>query len=246
MYNDFAGFYDELMNDADYSYRAAHLFDLFGKHDRMPTLLLDLCCGTGKFSNHFAKNGVSVIGVDLSPEMLSVARENSANDGQDVLYLCQNATELDLYGTVDGAICCMDSLNHIIDYGDLCAALAKVSLFLEKDRLFIFDVNTLYKHEQVLGDQVFIRDGEDVYCVWSNEYDPETHITDMELDFFVPEEDGRYIRSGESITERAYTEKELRDALTAAGLETVAVYDDYSFDPLHEKSERAVYVTRKV
>ncbi|MCQ2449135.1 MAG: class I SAM-dependent methyltransferase [Clostridia bacterium] len=212
----------------------------------MPTLLLDLCCGTGGFSNCFAEKRVSVIGTDLSPEMLAVARENSLSAGQDVLYLCQNATELDLYGTVDGAVCCMDSLNHITDYEDLCTAIEKVSLFLEKDRLFIFDVNTLYKHEEVLGDNIFVRDGEHVYCVWSNFYDPETHITEMELDFFTPQEDGRYTRTEETITERAYTAEELQDALKHAGLETVAIYDDMTLDDLKVDSQRAIYVTRKV
>ncbi len=245
MYSDFAAFYDTLMNDVDYVEWTEYLCNLFCKHDRMPTLLLDLCCGTGGFSNAFAQIGVSVIGVDLSPEMLSVARENSLACGQDVLYLCQNATELDLYGTVDGAICCMDSLNHITDYKDFCAALKKVSLFLEKDRLFIFDVNTLYKHETVLGNEVFVRDS-DIYCVWSNYYDPETHITDMELDFFVPQDDGRYIRSFEAINERAYTNKEIETALINAGLKIEAIYDDNTTDPLKNDSERAVYVTRKV
>jgi ubiquinone/menaquinone biosynthesis C-methylase UbiE len=87
---------------------------------------------------------------------LSVAREKSAEQGNDVLYLCQDAAKLDLYGTVDGAICCLDSLNHITDYDKFCEAVSRVSLFLEKDRLFIFDVNTVYKHKEVLGNNTFV------------------------------------------------------------------------------------------
>jgi ubiquinone/menaquinone biosynthesis C-methylase UbiE len=91
--------------------------------------MLDLACGTGEFSNHFAQKGVSVIGVDISYDMLSVAREKTAEAGNDILYLCQDAAELDLYGTIDGAICCLDSLNHITDYEKFCKALERVSLF---------------------------------------------------------------------------------------------------------------------
>ena len=136
MYNDFAYSYDILMNDVDYKKRTEYLCSLFNAFDRMPTLMLDLACGTGEFSNHFAKQGVSVIGVDVSYDMLSVAREKTAEAGNDILYLCQDAAELDLYGTIDGAICCLDSLNHITDYDRFCKAIGRVSLFLEKDRLF--------------------------------------------------------------------------------------------------------------
>ena len=140
MYNTFAEFYDELTYDVDYKKRTAYLIKLFKKYDKMPTLLLDVACGTGGFSNEFAKQGVEVIGADMSEEMLTIARQRSMENGLDVLYLCQKAEELDLFGTVDGAVCCLDSLNHITDYKKLCKAFKKISLFLEKDRLFIFDV----------------------------------------------------------------------------------------------------------
>ena len=112
-YENFAETYDILMNDVDYKSRTEYLLKLFKNHGKIPTLLLDLACGTGGFSNCFAKKGIEVIGVDMSEEMLAKAGENSAEMGTDVLFLCQKAEELDLYGTVDGAICCMDSLNHI-------------------------------------------------------------------------------------------------------------------------------------
>jgi len=141
-YCQFASVYDTLMRDVDYKARTEYLLKLFKKFDAVPTLLLDVACGTGKFSNFFAKKKIEVIGIDMSEEMLSVARQNSADMGTDVLFLCQKAEELDLYGTVDGVICCLDSLNHITDKRKLIAAVEKISLFLEKDRLFIFDVNT--------------------------------------------------------------------------------------------------------
>ena len=244
MYSEFANVYDALMRDADYTARSKYLLSLFEKFDRKPTLLLDLACGTGGFSNEFSKEGVQVIGVDVSAEMLSIARENSMEQGQDVLYLCQNATELDLYGTVDGAICCLDSLNHITDYDDFKAAIGKVSLFLEPERLFVFDVNTIYKHEIVLGNNTIVKETDDVYCVWQNEYNEGTHTTDINLDFFVCE-DGVYYRSGEHFCERAYTDTEIAAACGEAGLEIIAVFDEMTENPTTDKTERAVYITRK-
>lgn len=245
MYSIFADFYDELMYDVDYKKRTAYLMRLFKKYGKAPTLLLDVACGTGGFSNEFAKLGVEVIGTDISEEMLNVARENSADKGQDVLYLCQAAEELDLYGTVDGAVCCLDSLNHITDYKTLCKAFEKISLFLEKDCLFIFDVNTEYKHREILGDNVFVMDREQVYCVWANEYNQKKNTVNVMLDFFVKDGDN-YSRFSEEFYERAYTNEELTSALKKAGLEIIGIFDDMTEKPLQEKSQRAIYVTKKV
>ena len=233
------------MTDANYQKRTEYLCSLFNKFDRMPTLMLDLACGTGEFSNLFAQKGVSVIGVDISYDMLSIAREKTAELGNDILYLCQDAAELDLYGTIDGAICCLDSLNHITDYDSFCKAIERTSLFLEKDRLFIFDLNTEYKHREVLGNNTFIIDNEDVYCVWQNEYSNEKNTVEINLDFFVPDGDS-YYRAGESFCERAYTVDEVQKALESAGLKVEAVFDDMSENAPRDMSERIIYVTRKV
>ena len=176
--------------------------------------------------------------------MLSVAREKSAEQQNDILYLCQDAAELDLYGTVDGAICCLDSLNHITDYGDFCNAIARVSLFLEKDRLFIFDLNTEYKHTCVLGNNTFVIDTNDVYCVWQNEYQGNNTV-EINLDFFT-REDNVYLRTGESFCERAYTSAEIENALNKAGLKTEAIYEEMTQNEPCDTTQRVVYVTRKM
>lgn len=245
MYDNFSMVYDALMYDADYKKRTAYLLKLFKKYGKKPTLLLDLACGTGGFSNEFSKNGIEVIGIDISRQMLSVAREKSAEQGIDVLYLCQKAENLDLYGTVDGAVCCFDSLNHITDYRNFCKAIERVSLFLEKDCLFIFDLNTKYKHEFVLADNVFVIENEDIYCVWANKYKEKNSVVDISLDFFV-EQDGLYERFSEQFSERAYSSQEVEYALERAGLQVVTIFDDLTENPLESNSERAVYVTRKV
>lgn len=244
MYNEFAYSYDALMTDVDYEKRTDYICSLFEIFDRMPSLMLDLACGTGEFSNRFADKGVSVIGVDISYDMLSIAREKSAEKGNDILYLCQDASELDLYGTVDGAICCLDSLNHITDYDNFCKAISKVSLFLEKDRLFIFDLNTEYKHREVLGNNTFIIDTDDVYCVWQNDYDGENTV-EINLDFFTSDGEA-YYRTSESFCERAYSDKQIKDALQKAGLKIEAVYEELTQNTPSDTTQRVVYVTRKV
>ncbi len=243
-YSQFAEIYDRLMGDANYQKRAAFLKKIFEKYDRRPTLLLDLACGTGNFANWFAADGTEVIGVDASGEMLTIARQNAARCGTDVLFLCQEAENLDLYGTVDGAICCLDSLNHLTEYQNFCRAVERTALFLEEGRLFLFDVNTVYKHREILANNTFVWEENGIYCVWQNETEEASLITHVTLDFFA-EKDGLYVRSGETFSERAYTPDEINAALQRAGLETLAVFGDLTEDPPKETEERVLYVTRK-
>ncbi len=240
-YNDFAYFYDRLTEDVDYAARTEYLCELFSKFDRMPSLLLDVACGTGSFSREFAKK-TQVIGVDMSPDMLSVAQEKGT---QNIMYLCQAAQELELYGTVDGAVCCLDSINHITDEDDLQAAFKRISLFLEKDRLFIFDVNTEYKHSVVLGDNTFVRETDDLFCVWQNFYDEQNKTTDISIDVFA-EENGKYERFCEDFSEKFYGKEILERMLKNANLKIEAVYDENTFSRPTDKSERIVYITRKI
>lgn len=243
-YTDFALVYDLLMLDADYDGRTEYVLKLFEKFGKKPSLLLDLACGTGEFSVRFAKQGIEVIGADISEDMLSIAREKNEELENPVLFLCQPAEELDLYGTVDGAVCLMDSLNHITEPNTLKTALSKVSLFLEKDCLFIFDVNTAYKHKNVLGDNTFVIEEEDLFCVWQNRTDSQTLVTDIALDFFVAEDD-KYDRFSEAFSERAYSEETLTNLLQEVGLKPLAVFDDMSFEAPSEHSERVFFITQK-
>lgn len=244
-YESFAKVYDGLQNDVDYVTRTEYLMKLFKKYDRLPTLMLDLACGTGGFSLEFIKSGIEVIGVDPSVEMLNRAREKCAEKNVDMLLLCQTAAKLDLYGTVDGAVCCLDSINHIIDEDELQQSFDKVSLFLEKDRLFIFDVNSLYKHEKVLSGNTFVGDSDGVFYTWRNSECDADGIVDIRLDFFCPTETGEYMRSVEEFSERAYSEKKLKNMLKNAGFEILAVLGDNSFEKPSKHEERIIFVARK-
>lgn len=245
-YNNFAAFYDSLQSDVDYDGRTKHLMELFAKYDRKPALLLDVACGTGAFSLRFAEQGIDVIGVDPSPAMLNIARDKLEYAGKNVLLLCQSAEDLDLYGTVDGAICCLDSLNHITDEDEFKRSLQRISLFLEPERLFIFDVNTEFKHREVLSNSTFVFETDGVFCVWRNSECDENGIVDISLDFFSENSDGTYERSFEDFSERAYSSDFIGQCIKSAGLETVAVLGDMTFESPKKDEERVIYVTRRV
>ncbi|MEE0841123.1 MAG: class I SAM-dependent methyltransferase [Acutalibacteraceae bacterium] len=243
-YDIFAEYYDLLTEDVDYPKRSEYLLKLFDKFDRRPSLLLDIGCGTGGFSVEFAKRGIEVIGVDPSDNMLNIAAVKAKKEGVDILFLNQSGEELDLYGTVDGAVSCLDTVNHITDKRTLQRFFNKISLFLEKERLFIFDVNTLYKHENILGNNTYVYDTEKVYCVWQNFFDKKTSTTDISLDFFY-ESEGAYQRSSEYFSERVYDKELLEKMLNRAGLKLLKVLGENSFSSPSKTSQRNIYITKK-
>ena len=141
-YAAFAAFYDRLTGDVDYAGLAAYLREIFLRHQgAVPRTLLDLACGSGSLSLELAADA-EVIGVDGSEDMLALAGEKAARAGRSLLFLRQDMRCLDLYGTVEGAVCVLDSLNHLLRTADIRAVLRRLRLFLEPGGLFVFDVNT--------------------------------------------------------------------------------------------------------
>lgn len=245
-YGVFSEFYDALTANVSYDTVSQVLSSLLTRYGKGRGLLLDLACGTGSVSVRLAKKGYEVIGVDLSPEMLSEAQNKAYSAGQNILFLCQDMTALDLYGTVDAAVCTLDGLCHLPDEESVFAALQKVSLFMNPGGVFLFDVNSVYKHRAVLGNNTFVYDTDDVYCVWQNTLLPDGVTVQMDLDFFEPVSDaGDYVRQSERFTERAYPRETLEAMLKKAGFTVLDVFDGYSGKPAHDTSERLLFAVRK-
>lgn len=244
-YGFFSNVYDTLTENVNYAARADYIADLLAENGITGGILLDLACGTGTLSIEMAKKGFEVIGVDASADMLSAAMNNAYNSEEDILFLCQPMQQLDLYGTINAAICTLDSINHLTDPEDVQATFDKVSLFTEAGGIFIFDINTVFKHRKILGDNTFVYDLDEVYCVWQNTLDVQTDTVQIDLDIFEMLEDGAYERSQESFCERAYPVDTIKTMLTAAGFETLAIYDELTKNEPKEDSERLFIIARK-
>ena len=244
-YAEFSGVYDVLTQNVDYPQRADYIADLLCRNGVTGGILLDLACGTGSLSVEMAKKGFEVIGVDASGEMLSIAMNNAYEAEQNILFLCQQMQSLDLYGTINCAICTLDSINHLTEKEDVQAAFDKVSLFMEKDGIFVFDVNTPYKHREILADNSFVYEADGVYCVWQNSTD-ENLLTTVSLDIFeYDEESDSYVRYGEEFSERGYEPDLLRSFAEESKFEVIGIYDELTKEPLREDSQRAVFVLKK-
>ena len=242
-YSSFANVYDVLTGNVDYENMGQRICSLLRENGVGKGLLLDNACGTGTLSLILSGAGYDVIGADASAEMLSAAMEKSAESGTDILFLNQSMTELDLYGTVRACVCTLDSINHLADFGEVEKAFEKVALFTEKEGIFIFDVNTLYKHKKILENNVFIYDTQNVYCVWQNELDGNS--VNIHLDFFTQNDDGIFTRTDEYFTETAYELDRIEKALCNCGFKVIDIFDGYTDSPVTDTTERAVFVCKK-
>lgn len=243
-YEIFADFYDSLTENVEYENRANYIVDILeNKFNHPMGLTLDLACGTGTMTILLKEKGIDVYGVDGSGDMLSVASQKSAEKGLDILFLCQRMEKLNLYGTMDTCICLLDSLNHITDEKILIKAIHQVSLFMEKGGYFLFDVNTVYKHREVLANNTFVYETDDVFCVWQNTLENQD-IVSIDLDFFV-NQGKSYTRYSESFSERAYSLDFIEKTLSDNGFSVEGVFGDMSYDEPKEKEERIIIVARK-
>lgn len=242
-YAAFAEFYDSLTENINYNEIGAYYDRLNKKFGGIKGILLDLACGTGSLSVIFSKMGYDVIGTDISEEMLSIA---VSKEREGIEYLCQSMTELDMFGTIDGTVCSLDSINHLESIDDVKKTFEKVSLFSNKGALFMFDVNTLYKHKHILADNTFVYDTDKVYCVWQNEYVGNGR-TEIYLDFFSEDSDsGLYERYSDDFAETAYPLEAIKDLLIEAGFKLCAVYEYLTENEPSEKSEKVTFVAQKI
>ncbi|MBE6564520.1 MAG: class I SAM-dependent methyltransferase [Ruminococcaceae bacterium] len=242
-YSSLAPFYDRLNGGTDYDAICTFVRELFESEQKPIRSVLDLACGTGNLTVPLARAGYDMTGIDLSEEMLSLAQSKA--DGLPILFVKQNMVSFELYGTVDAVICCLDSLNYLLKKEELERTFAHVKNYLEPGGLFVFDVNTPYRLEQVYGRQDFVLEEEGILCTWRNDYNERTRICTFYLSLFEEQTDGSYLRSDEEQKERAYAFSTFKKLIGDNGMELVSVYGAYDRSPVTEDSEKWCFVCRR-
>ncbi len=242
-YHALAMSYDRLTSDVDYEKIVAFYETILKKEAVKPRMAVDLACGTGSVALILARKGLRVTGVDMSPEMLTVAAQRAQEQAQRPLFVCQRLQDLRLPAGVDLAVCALDGLDYILEPRDCQAAIQRVYKALNPGGIFIFDVNTPEKLRAMDG-QVFLDEDDDVYCVWRGEFDEKTNICSYGMDLF--QRQGQvWHRSFEEHQEYAYTAEELKTYLRQAGFTYIRVYADGLMQPPRAGEQRIYFSARK-
>lgn len=243
-YEGFASVYDMFMEEIDYPAWIQYVQDTWKRLGIVPETVIDLGCGTGNISIPLAKAGYSVMGVDISEEMLAEAQRKALVQGLSIPFFCQDMVEMELPYHVDCVLSLCDSLNYLTEDGELSAAFSAVREHLNPKGLFLFDMNTKYKF-QVFGDKTYAAMTEDAAYFWENSFDKEDQINEYYVSFFIRQKNKEtYERLEEYHYERAYSLEEVKSCLEENGFNLLNVYDGYRFERAKEDSQRYFFVAQ--
>lgn len=242
-YTGFAEFYDLFMDNIPYEEWSNYLISLLKEYNVNSGIVLDMGCGTGNITEFLARAGYDMIGIDNSEDMLMEAMNKRYDSNLDILYLCQDMRDFELYGTVAAAVSICDSMNYIIEYNDLVKVFKLVNNYLDPNGIFIFDLNTIHKYE-TMGDCTIAENRETGSFIWENSYFPDKKLNQYDLTIFAKDEDERYTKFEETHIQRGYTLDEIKSALKNAGLIFVNSYSAFSKNPISENDER-IYIIAK-
>lgn len=252
-YSSFAQVYDTFMDNVCYDDWSKYLIGLLRKYGILDGIVLDMGCGTGNITERLAKENYNMIGIDNSEEMLNIAIKKrmelpTEKEENKILYLLQDMREFELYGTVAAVVSICDSINYIISEKELLKVFKLVNNYLDKQGVFIFDLNTEYKYDIILSDNVIAENREDVSFIWENYYDRAEKINEYNLTIYVKEgtkNSSLFRRYNEIHYQRAYSLETIKKLLEEAGMEFVATYDAFSEEKPKEDSERIYVIARE-
>ncbi len=241
LFSAFAHRYDKF-NTASYDGYTDFINGCFKKSDIPVKEVLDVGCGTGEITLRLAERGYDMVGVDLSAEMLGVLREKQGSDK--VLILMQDMCELDLYGTVQGAVCTYDCFNYLCGNSDLDRAFERISLFTEAGGIFVFDINTKHTYESVYADNCYVyEDGGDM-LIWQNKYSKSSQSCCFMLTLFEEGEDG-YTRRDEVQYQHYFPVNTVKALLDKNGFELMGLYGGINYEEFNSTSNKAYFICKK-
>ena len=244
-YTDFATIYDKFMEETPYDEWCENIIEELKKEGITDGLVCELGAGTGEMTRRLSLAGFDMIGIDNSEEMLLVAREKKGGDN-DILYLCQDMREFELYGTVRAIVSVCDCVNYLLNKDELIETFKLVNNYLDPKGLFIFDFNTRYKYEEVIGECTIAENREDESFIWENYFDEETAINEYDITFFVREGKSEHFkRFTETHLQRGYCFEEMKEMINASGLEYVKAFDADTKGEVTASSERIVMIARE-
>ena len=240
-YTALAKFYEDIIYDDNYKLWMNYIVKLV-KENSLGKVGLDVACGSGILTRLLKKNGFDVTGVDYSQDMLNVAQEKSYQEKLNIKYLKGDMKSLKTLNKVDFITVINDGINYI-ENKYLLKTFKNFYNSLKKGGALIFDVSSPYKLQNILGNNAFGDDGDDLSYLWLNSYDNITKSVDISLSIFKKDGD-KYLRFNENQIQYVHTLETLTNTIKNVGFEIVKISDGLG-EELKENSDRILFVLKK-
>ncbi|MCR5546177.1 MAG: class I SAM-dependent methyltransferase [Lachnospiraceae bacterium] len=248
-YLSFSYVYDLFMDNVPYDEWSKNIVHLLSDYGIKDGVIVDLGCGTGQMTVRLRDAGFTMIGMDLSSDMLTIANEK--RQPGDILYTLQDMREFELHGSVKSFVSFCDSMNYITSKEDLLQVFQKVHYYLEEGGLFLFDMNTPYKYENLLAENTFAETRDEGSFIWENEYDPESKTNVYDLTLYIKKDvlyqDGceDFEQFFETHIQHCFSVEEVENLLNESGLLFIECLDATTLEAAREDSERVYFVATK-
>lgn len=246
MYDDFAQVYDSLMQEIDYKEWADYIFRILLNCKHPVKSILEFGCGTGNITVELAKKGFDMTAVDISESMLTVCDEKVEKEGLDNVRLFKgDMRNFRIDEKFDAVICCCDSINYLEEMKDIENFIMCASDVLVPNGMLTFDMNTPVKYHDVIGDNTFVYNLDDVFCVWENLPDFDNNVMNYDLSFFIRRDDGLYERYEEEQKQHIFNVENVFKLLRNPELKDQKIYAFGTFLAGGSDCDRVQYVAEK-
>lgn len=241
MYNRFSDLYDKLVFDIDYIKYSDNIFQILQKNGILEGKILEIGCGTGNLTRQLARKNYNILAFDNSIEMLNVAFPKLI-ELENVNLVMQDMYKFRYKDySFDAVISLLDVINYISDEKKLEKLFADIYSGLREGGVFIFDLNSYDKLINVLGNNTFVYEKDNVFYTWENRL--EDDLVHFNLNFFV-EEDGMYERISENQVERYYEIDFIVELLEKIGFKNIKFIDEDG-GKYTEKTQRILFSAKK-
>lgn len=243
-YEGLARIYDFLVAGVDFEEWVEHLEEILKRFHFSPRTILDLACGTGNLTLPLARRGYRVIGLDISPTMISVAREKASQSGLNVEFMVEDMRFFKLKNPVDLIICFHDGINYLPEYEDLERVFCQVNKNLTPGGFFLFDVNNIQWLSKTTSEPTTLITPE-FTLRWQTRYHAQRSFWEIEVTILIKDDKENTRAFTETHREYYYTPEQIQQALKASQLTLLAAYNAFTFSPISAGSRRHFYVTQK-
>lgn len=240
MYRKFSDFYDELVFDIDYKKYSKNIIDILNNKNISSGNLLEIACGTGNLTLRLAENkNFKITAFDYSDQMLNHAY-NKLMDHENVDLL-----HFDMYKfpyesfEFDAVITLLDVINYILDDKKLKFLFTKIYDGLTDGGVFIFDINSKHKLLEVLADNTFVYERENIFYTWENQLNGDE--VNFNLNFFVKNKDGSYSRFEEEQVEKYHSIDKIMAILKEIGFKDISYIDEDGGVYKPDRSQRILF-----